>query len=265
MVEIIEAIILGVVQGLTEFLPVSSSGHIEIMKYILNDDAVAEQSMLTTVFLHFATAISTILVFRKDITSLIYRFFKPRDKSDRHFVCFIILSMIPAVVIGLGFEDFIETFFHRQILLVAFMLLVTGLILFLSQRVVDTTRPLTFGKAFIIGIAQAIAIIPGISRSGATIGTALLLNVRREEAAKFSFLMVVPLIFGKMAKDVLSGDLMNHMPSFSYLAAGFISALITGVLACTFMISIVKRAKLDWFAFYCIIVGICLIIFSVVQ
>ncbi len=265
MGEIVEAVLLGIVQGLTEFLPVSSSGHIEIMKYILNDDSLAEQSMMTTVFLHFATAISTILVFRKDIFSIISRFFRPQDRSDRFFIWYIVISMIPAVCIGLGFESFIETFFHRKIILVGSMLIVTGIILFLSQKVIDTSKPIDARSAFIIGIAQAIAIVPGISRSGATIGTALILNTSREAAARFSFLMVVPLIFGKIAKDIISGDLTAHMPASTYLVAGFISALITGILACTFMIRIVKRAKLDWFAGYCLIIGFGIVVFTVIK
>lgn len=265
MGEIVEAVLLGIVQGLTEFLPVSSSGHIEIMKYILNDDAIAEQSMMTTVFLHFATAISTIIVFRKDIVSLISRFLRPQKSSDRLFIWYILISMIPAVCIGLGFENLIETFFHRKIMLVGSMLIVTGIILYLSQRVVDTTKPIDSRSAFIIGIAQAIAILPGISRSGATIGTALLLNTNREAAARFSFLMVVPLIFGKIAKDLISGDMMLHMPSSTYLVAGFLSALITGILACSFMIRIVKRAKLDWFAGYCLLAGFSIIVFTLIK
>lgn len=256
MWELLEALVLGIVQGLTEFLPVSSSGHIELMKFLLDDDSLAEQSMMTTVFLHFATALSTIIVFRKDIIEIISGLFSKTNPEHRRFSAYIILSMIPAAIVGVFFDEFIETFFHRKITLVSCMLIVTGFLLLLSEKIKVEQGPLTSMKAIIIGVAQAIAITPGISRSGATISTALLCGVDRAKAARFSFLMVIPLIFGKIAKDLLSGDLIANMPSAAYLAVGFTAAFLTGILACTFMISIVKKAKLSWFAFYCFAVGI---------
>jgi len=259
--ELLEALLLGIVQGLTEFLPVSSSGHLEIMKYILNDDSLAETSLFTTVFLHFATAIATMVVFRKDIMDIIKGIFS-KDKNSFQFVLFIIVSMIPAALVGIFMEDMIDNFYHRNIQLVAFMLLITGLILFISEKMPSGTKKVSFVSAIIIGIAQAIAILPGISRSGSTIATSLMLGVDKTKAARFSFLMVIPLIFGKIAKDVLSGDFTQHMPSVSYLIVGFLAAFITGILACTWMIAIVKKSKLSWFAYYCFFAGIAILVYA---
>ncbi len=261
MSELIEALLLGIVQGLTEFLPVSSSGHLEIMKFLLEDDSLAKQSMMTTVFLHFATALSTLVVFRLDIIHLFKGIFSKENKESKSYTIYIILSMIPAVIIGLSCEDFLETFFHKKITLVSIMLIITGVLLIASEKISAVSRPLSGAKAMIIGLAQAIAILPGISRSGATISTSLMLGISRSEAARFSFLMVIPLIFGKIAKDTLSGDLVASMPSTSYLIVGFMAAFITGVLACKLMIRIVKKAKLEWFAYYCFVVGLGLIIY----
>lgn len=260
MMELIEALILGIVQGLTEFLPVSSSGHLEIVKYLLNDDSLAEQSMLTTVFLHFATALATVVVFWKDILNIIKSIFSKENNSERSFVVFIIISMIPAAFIGVFFDDIIDTFFHRKIVFVGFMLLVTGLLLLISERVKTKAKDIGIKEAIIIGVSQAVAILPGISRSGATIATSLILGVGKEKAARFSFLMVVPLILGKMAKDLLSGDFTQNMPSVLYLVVGFFAAFMTGIAACTWMIKIVKKSKLSYFAAYCFLVGISVII-----
>jgi len=262
MLDLFEALILGIVQGLTEFLPVSSSGHLEIFKFILNDDSLAEQSMLTTVFLHFATALATLFVFRKDVSSIIRNLFSTQLNKDHRFSFYIIVSMIPAAFVGFFLNDFIEQFFNKQLLLVGLMLLVTAAILLLSERIKTNTKDLNMGRSFLIGISQAIAVLPGISRSGATIGTSLLLGIEKEAAARFSFLMVVPLILGKIAKDMLSGDFMMNMPSFSYLCVGFIASFISGVIACKWMIKIVKKSKLSWFAYYCFILGISIIAFT---
>ncbi len=261
MSEILEALILGIVQGLTEFLPVSSSGHLEIMKYLMDDDSLAEQSMLTTVFLHFATAIATIVVFRKDIIQVISNILK-RDSNALKFAMYIIISMIPAAIIGVLYDDIIDDYFHRKIKLVSCMLLVTGVLLFISERIRPKEAKMNAVKSFIVGISQAIAILPGISRSGATIATSLILGIDKREAARFSFLMVIPLIFGKIAKDLVSGDFVENMPSGMYLSVGFIAAFITGVLACLFMIKIVQRSKLSYFSIYCFIAGIGMLIYS---
>lgn len=260
---IIEAIILGIVQGLTEFLPVSSSGHLEIVKAIFGNEDVGELSMMTTVVLHFATALSTIVVFRKDVAAIFKGLFQFKMNDELMFSLKIILSMIPAAFVGFFFDDVIDSFFHSQILLVGFMLLLTGLILFLADKAKNTDKDVSFKNALIIGIAQAIAILPGISRSGATIGTSVLLGIDREKSARFSFLMVVPLIFGKIVKDLLDGGFSgDNIPVLS-LSLGFIAAFITGLIACTWMIAIVKKSKLTYFSIYCFIVGTIAIVWSV--
>ena len=260
--EIIDAIILGIIQGLTEFLPVSSSGHLELGKAILGDNSVPEESLLFTVVLHFATALSTIVVFRKDILDLIKGVLKFKWNDDLQFISKIALSMIPAVLVGLFFEEQLEALFGGNILLVGCMLLVTAILLFMADKAKDTNKKVTFKNAFIIGISQAIAMLPGISRSGATISTSVLLGNDKTKAARFSFLMVVPLIFGKIAKDVLSGDLTYDARNFTALSIGFVAAFVSGLFACTWMIALVKKSKLTYFAIYCVIVGLSAITFA---
>lgn len=262
--EILEAIILGIVQGLTEFLPVSSSGHLEIVKAIFGNEDVGELSMMTTVVLHFATALSTIVIFRKDVAEILKGLFQFKKNEELMFSLKIILSMIPAAFVGFFFDDLIDSFFHSQILLVGFMLLITGLLLFLADKAKNTNKDVNFKNAFIIGIAQAIAILPGISRSGATIGTSVLLGIDREKSARFSFLMVVPLIFGKIAKDLLDGAFTDANTPILSLSLGFVAAFLTGLVACTWMISIVKKSKLTYFSIYCFIVGSIAIVWSIV-
>jgi len=262
--EFMESILLGIIQGLTEFLPVSSSGHLEIAKFILNDASIQEKSLLFTVMLHFGTALSTIIVFRKDILE-IFKGLVSKNKEDINFSLKIILSMIPAAIVGVVFDDVIDSFFEGNILLVASMLILTGLILFIADRAKTTDKPVGWTDAIIIGFAQMIAILPGISRSGATISTAVLLGVDRYKSARFSFLMVVPLIFGKMAKDLLSGDFAVSVEQSWELLFGFIAALVTGIFACTWMIALVKRSKLKYFSYYCFIVAIVVFIYLAVK
>jgi len=252
--DIFEAVILGIIQGLTEFLPVSSSGHLEIAKYILQDESIQSKSLLFTVLLHFGTAISTIVVFWKDILEIVKGLFS-RDSESVSFTGKIIISMIPAAIVGVLFDDLIESLFNNQIMLVATMLIVTGVLLFVADRAKVTNKQVSWIDALIIGVAQMVAILPGISRSGATISTSVLLGIDRYKAARFSFLMVVPLIFGKMAKDVLGGDFQVGSEIGVELIAGFIAALTTGYFACTWMISLVKKAQLRYFAYYCFVVA----------
>jgi len=261
---ILETIILGIIQGLTEFLPVSSSGHLELAKALFGGEIIGKESMMTTVVLHFATALSTIVVFRKDVATIFEGLFQFKNNESFNFSMKIILSMVPAALIGFFLDDVIETFFDSQILLVGIMLFVTGGLLFLADRAQRTDQNVSYPKAFIIGIAQAIAILPGISRSGATIGTSVILGIDRQKAARFSFLMVVPLILGKMAKDILDGAFASDKVPFFELSLGFIAAFITGLVACTWMISLVKRSKLSWFSYYCFIVGGMAIIWSII-
>ena len=258
----IEALVLGIIQGLTEFLPVSSSGHLELAKLILPSQYTGESSMLMTVVLHFATALSTVVIFRKDLLQIIKGLFQFQWNEATKFSVKIIISMIPAAFVGVFFDDIIESFFNDAVLLVGSMLLVTGGLLFLADKTKNTTKEVRFFHSIIIGISQAIAILPGISRSGATIGTSVLLGIDREKAARFSFLMVVPLIFGKIAKDLVSGDFSTLNMEVAPLAIGFIAAFITGLFACTWMISLVKKSKLVYFSLYCFVVGTAAIIWS---
>ena len=260
--DISDSIILGVIQGLTEFLPVSSSGHLELGKAILGDASIPKESLLFTVVLHFATALSTMVVFRKDIWLLLKGILKFQWNEDLQFAAKIALSMIPAVIVGLFFEEQLESLFGGNIMLVGFMLLITAILLLLADKAKDTFKKVSFGNAFIIGISQAIAMLPGISRSGATISTSVLLGNDKSRAARFSFLMVIPLIFGKIAKDILSGELTYESSNFTSLSIGFIAAFVAGLFACTWMIALVKKSKLSYFAAYCIIVGLAAIIYA---
>ena len=261
--EWIESLVLGIIQGLTEFLPVSSSGHLELAKAIHGSDLEPEEGLLMTVILHFATALSTVVIFYKDIKKIILGLFQFTWNEEFSFSLKIIISMIPAALAGVFFDDFIELFFNGQVMFVGFMLIITGFILFLADRSKNTHNKVSYFHAVIIGLSQAIAILPGISRSGATIATSVMLGVDRAKAARFSFLMVVPLIFGKIAKDLLSNEFSSAEIEFSSMIIGFLAAFITGLFACKLMIKLVKNSKLIYFSFYCIVVGVIGILFSI--
>ena len=252
----IEAIILGIIQGLTEFLPVSSSGHLELAKALFEDNLLPNESLTFTVVLHFATALSTLVVFRAEVIEIFKGLFQFKWNEELQFSLKIILSMIPAVLAGLFFEDQFESFFGGQILLVGFMLIITSLLLLFADKAKSTTKNVSFFNAIVIGISQALAMLPGISRSGATISSSVLLGIDREKAARFSFLMVVPLIFGKISKDVLSGSINFQSNQIGVLSIGFLASFIAGLFACKWMLAIVKKSKLSYFALYCFIVGI---------
>ena len=261
----IDSIILGIIQGLTEFLPVSSSGHLELAKAILGNNSLPKESLIFTVTLHFATALSTMVVFRKDILSILKGVLKFQWNDDLQFISKIVVSMIPAVIIGLFFEEQFEALFNANILLVGCMLIVTGILLFLADKAKNTNKKVSFKNAFLIGISQAIAMIPGISRSGATISTSVLLGNDKTKAARFSFLMVIPLIFGKIAKDILSGNISMENQNITALSVGFIAAFVAGLFACTWMIALVRKSKLSYFAIYCLIVGTIAMVFSLLN
>ena len=261
----LDAIILGIIQGLTEFLPVSSSGHLELVKAIQGQEMSEKASMMMTVVLHFATALSTAWVFRKDLGEIFRGLFKFKKNEELMFSLKNIVSMIPAAVVGVFFDDIIENFFSGQVLLVGCMLILTGLVLFVADRAKKTEKKVSFGASIIVGIAQAIAILPGISRSGATIGTSVLLGVDRTRAARFSFLMVIPLIFGKMAKDLMNPEFTTDGISLGVISVGFIAAFAVGILACTWMIALVKRSKLSYFSYYCFAVGFAVIGWTILQ
>lgn len=252
----LDSLILGIIQGLTEFLPVSSSGHLELGKSILGDNSLPKESMIFTVVLHFATALSTIVVFKKDIIEIIKELLKFEWNSNTQFIFKIIISMLPAALIGVFFETELESLFSNNIVLVGTMLIITGLLLLLADRAQNTSKNVSFKNAFTVGVAQAVAILPGISRSGATISTAVLLGIDKTKAARFSFLMVIPLIFGKIFKDIFSGELSYENAQITSLGIGFIAAFVSGLLACTWMIRLVKNSQLKYFAYYCAVVGI---------
>ena len=258
MAEWLEALILGIVQGITEFLPISSSGHLEIVKYLLGDDALASESLKMTITVHAATALATLVIYRKDVCEIGLGAFQ--NTENRNYIGKIIVSMLPAVAVGFLFESEIEMLFNKNIILVSFMLVITGLLLLFAHRSrhKSKTKEVSFSDAFFIGIAQAIAIMPGISRSGATISAAILLGDEKSRSARFSFLMVIPLIFGKMIKEFLEGDFSSEQTDILSLSIGFVAAFITGLFACSLMIRIVKKSKLSYFAVYCFVVALLL-------
>ena len=253
----IEAIILGIIQGLTEFLPVSSSGHLELAKAILGDTSVPKESLTFTVVLHFATALSTLVIFRKEIAQIFKGLFQLKWNEEFKFSIKIIISMLPAVVVGLLFEKQLAAFFERKYF-ISWLYVVGNSLAFIVSRQSKKhpKRGLFFQFITYWSVHKAIAMLPGISRSGATISTAVLLGIDKTNAARFSFLMVVPWIFGKIGKDILGGDLAFQSSEIIPIAAGFIAAFIAGLFACKWMIALVKRSKLSYFALYCAVVGI---------
>lgn len=262
--ELLRFAVLGIVQGLTEFLPVSSSGHLEIAKFLLGEEAVGEESLMLTVLLHFATAVSTLYVFRKDIWKIIKELFAKPWNEGQEFTIRVLISMIPAGLIGFFFEPLFETLFSQRVGFVGFMLLITATLLFFADRPMGERRALSRKDAFWIGCAQAFALLPGISRSGATISASLILGVDRFQAARFSFLMVVPLIFGKIGYELLLGDGFNNSTNATGLIVASITAFVFGVLACKWMVRLVLRSQLKYFGFYCIAAGLFAIILSIV-
>ena len=252
----IDAIILGVIQGLTEFLPVSSSGHLEITRELLNTNQLPFDNLLMTSVLHFATALSTILVFKKDIYNLIEGLFDKENKTSKSYVIKILIAIVPAGLVGFLLSDEIEFLFSGNMTLVGIMLIITGTLLFLTKILKTKNLKISKVHALIIGLSQAFAVIPGISRSGATICTSLFLGNNKSEAAKFSFLIVIPVIFGAILKDVLSGHIFDNEIKISILIIGFISSFLTGVLACKLMLKIVANNNLIYFSFYCFVLGI---------
>ena len=252
---IFESLILGIIQGLTEFLPISSSGHLEIGKVIFGSEEIGEESLFLTLALHLGTALSTLVVFRQDIIELLRGIFSSKKNVSHIFILKIIISMIPAVIVGLFFEKQISVLFNQNLILVGSMLVLTGIILFWAERIPKADGEVSNRKALFIGLVQAIAILPGISRSGSTIAGALILGIDREKAARFSFLMVLPLIFGSMAKSLLDFKGIPEQLEIIPLTLGFFASLITGIFACKWMISLVKKSQLIYFSFYCFAVG----------
>ncbi len=259
----IEAIILGILQGITEFLPVSSSGHLVIGKALLGIDI--KEDVTFEIVVHAATVCSTIIIFRKDIAELVKGLFKLQYNDEKSYVAKLFFSAIPVILVGFLWIDSVEGFFSGNLLLVGGMLLTTSFLLTFTYLFKPKNKSITFIDALIIGIAQAIAVLPGLSRSGTTIATALILKNKREEAARFSFLMVILPILGKVFLDVISGEHVSSQVDLATLVIGFVAAFVTGLFACKIMISIVKKSKLIYFAIYCVLVAILTIVFSLLN
>jgi len=249
-----EAIALGLIQGFTEFLPISSSGHLEIAKSLFGIDP--EASFYFTIAVHGATVLSTIVVFWKDIIELINGTLKFKMNNETSYILKLIVSMIPVGIAGLLLKDLIEKMFNGNIIFIGFMLLVTSTLLASAHFVRKKDREIGYLDALVIGIAQAIAVIPGISRSGATISTGLMIGNSKDKIARFSFLMVLAPVIGANILEIMSGEVNPGSSSAGIMVIGFLAAFISGYLACRWMIELVKKSKLIWFSVYCLIVGL---------
>lgn len=274
----LQALILGLVQGLTEYLPVSSSGHLTIGNYLFGIDG--EANLTFNVLVHVATVLATCVVLWKEIVWLFKDFFKFQWNEGTRYIVNILVSMIPIMVVGFCFKDKVEAIFNPEtsqawfgnsLLIVGCCLLVTAALLAFSYFAKPRPKEnISMWNAFVIGLAQACAVLPGLSRSGSTIATGLLLGNKKEKLAQFSFLMVIPPIVGEAlldAKDLLFPDaeVMAEAANAAAispvaLVVGFLAAFVSGCLACTWMINLVKKGKLIWFAIYCTIVALCAII-----
>lgn len=273
----LQALLLGIVQGLTEFLPVSSSGHLMIVKELLGVDGNGFLDFTVTV--HLATVLSTVIVFWKPICKLLAGLFKFSYNDETDYVFKIVVSMVPIAVVGLLFKDQVEALFGDNLFTVAVCLIITAILLYLSdvsgrmasRRDVDAARPsvrngISYWQALVVGLSQALAVAPGLSRSGTTIATGLLCGVKREVMAQFSFLMVLVPIVGEqlldLVKCVTGGAALGGGLSPLCLVIGFLAAFLSGLFACKVMIAIVKKARLTWFALYCLVVSLLLLIFA---
>ena len=254
----LQALIFGLVQGLTEFLPISSSGHLEILKYFFGD---AGSDFIFTVVVHAATVLSIIVVFWNDIIQLFRGVFKFKMNTETDYVLKIVVSMIPAAIVGLTLNNFIEGFFNGNMVFIGSMLVLTALFLAVSHFVRKGTKPVTYKGAFFMGLAQALAVLPGLSRSGTTIATGLMLGHKKEEITKFSFLMVIIPVIGGTFMEMLSSKNMTGDIKAIPLTIAFATAFISGFAACKWMVNIVKKGNLYWFAIYCSLVGASLILF----
>ena len=261
-----EAIILGLVQGLTEFLPVSSSGHLAIGKALLGVEPTGDLVFEVTV--HAATVLATIVVFRKEIWKLLCGLFKFKYNDETDYIAKLCVSMIPVFVVGMFFKDKVEAAFSSM-QVVGVCLLVTALLLtlsdFLAKRVSDAVREsrngISFWQAFVVGVGQACAVLPGLSRSGTNISSGLLCGVKRENMAQFSFLMVLVPILGETFLDIVGGDMAASAVGALPLLLGFVAAFFSGLFACRVMIALVRKAQLKWFGLYCALVGLLVIFF----
>ena len=263
----LEALLLGILQGLTEFLPVSSSGHLTIGQELLNLNTSAADNLLFTVTVHAATVLSTIVILWKEIEHLFEgTFFTTKWNDEKTYVAKILLSCIPVMIVGLFFKDQVEAIFGSGLLIVGCCLLLTALLLTFAYYAKPRQKEsISYRDAFIIGLGQAIAVLPGLSRSGTTIATGLILGNKKESIAQFSFLMVLIPILGETFLniiDIIKEPALLGGIGFTPLLIGFLGAFLSGCLACKFMINLVKKGKLIYFAIYCAIVGVTTIIFA---
>jgi len=265
--DVIQSFLLGLLQGLTEFLPISSSGHLALARYFIGDNA--QTGIVFEVFVHFGTLCSIVLYYRNEVTQIIkaipgwlLRPVAPRDEHEK-MIGFILISMIPAFIAGFTLEDYFEAMFMDPVI-VSIMLIVTGIILFCTRFVENHEGELSGGKSFVIGLAQAFAIIPGISRSGSTISMGLYLGLKRDEVANFSFLMVIPVIAGATFLEVLTlaGEGADAT-SLINLAVGFFTAFVSGYFALKYLILVLKKKGFHYFAYYCWALGITALIYFI--
>lgn len=275
----LQALLLGIVQGLAEYLPISSSGHLEIAQGLLGLDLSGADALQFDIMLHVATVLSTIVILWREFSGMCVSFFTLKKDENTSLVCKILVSCIPVGIVGLFFKDSIEQFYGHNLTVVGTCLLVTAALLafayysrtrsLIKKSGTDGSasigRPISYIDAFVIGCAQAVAVLPGLSRSGSTIATGIMLGNRRDSVARFSFLMVIIPILGQALLDLVKGlkdggfdSSVGFMPMF----AGFMASFIVGCIACKWMLEIVKRGRLVWFAVYCAIVGVVCLIFQ---
>jgi undecaprenyl-diphosphatase len=249
-----QALVLGIIQGLTEFLPVSSSGHLELGKFLFGINP--ETNFYFSIAVHGATVLSTVFVLWTEITELFKGILKFKWNEETQYVLKIIVSMIPVGIAGFYLKDIAENFFTGNMIALGLQFLISALLLFMTLVIKPKERPIGFIDSFIIGIAQAIAILPAISRSGATIATGMMIGNRKAEIARFSFLMVLVPVIGANLLEIKSGGFSTEGTSLIIILIGFIAAFVSGYFACKWMISLVKKGSLVWFAVYCVAVGI---------
>ncbi len=249
-----ESVVLGLIQGLTEFLPVSSSGHLELGKYLFGINP--EANFYFSIAVHGATVLSTIFVLLKEIAELFKGVFRFRWNDETSYVLKLFISMIPAGIAGFFLKDIAEEFFTGNMIALGFQFIITSILLFMTLVFKPKEKPISYWDSFIIGLAQAVAILPAISRSGATIATGIMLGNKKSEIAKFSFLMVLIPVIGANLVEMKSGNISTEGTSFTIIMVGFLTAFISGYFACKWMISLVKKGNLAWFGVYCVFIGI---------
>ena len=260
--EKITAIILGIIQGLTEFLPISSSGHVEIIRVLIDSNSIENNNLLFSTVIHGATALSTVIIFRNDIRKIITDVIYSKSQDSSLYIAYILVSMIPASIVGFFFKDDLSILFQGNLLLIGSMLFLTSALLFFTKKEKIKKKKLNFFYSFIIGLVQAFAILPGLSRSGSTIAFAIFLGVEKNTAARFSFLMVIPLILGGLIKNLTEIDFDRDLINMDYLIFGFISAFFSGLIACKLMLKLVEKSSLYYFSFYCFVVGLLSIVYA---